>query len=412
MRIRSIEADNFKGFSSLQLDLEGKNAVIFGENGVGKSSVLEAINYLIWGVLFRLNNLQGTSYKSLNADLVRLGSKKLVLSMKLEFAGEEFDLEKSYEKALPGKGTSVKENKKHLDALVRSLSASPEDEKKPVPIFAYYGTDRSVLDIPQRVRQKHSFSKWTALERAAENALDFRTFFEWFREQDEIESKQIKERNDLSYRDPSLQQVKRAVAAMLDTVSDIKIELRPVRMCVVREGEEYRLDMLSDGEKCILTLFGDIARRLTLANPGVDDPLNGEGVVLIDELELHMHPSWQRKILTVLTQTFPNIQFIVTTHSPQILSEANESFRVFRLKKNGANDLYDTFGKSSGEILEAFMETGERPDVIQQIIDSVRSNMDKENYSAAETKLAELEKILSDSPEVTALRVALELALL
>ena len=412
MKIQSIETENFKGFASVKLDFEGKNAVIFGENGVGKSSVLEAINYLYWGVLYRLNNAQGTSFKSLQADLVRLGSNKLTLSMNLEYEGEDYKLEKSYEKALPGKGTSVKENRKQLDAMVRSLSASPENEDSSIPIFAYYGTDRSVLDIPQRIRQKHSFSKWTALERAADNTLDFRTFFEWFREQDEVELKQIRDRNNLSYRDPSLQQVKRAVAAMLDTVSDIKIELRPVRMCVVREGKEYSLDMLSDGEKCVLTLFGDIARRLTLANPCMEEPLNGEGVVLIDELELHMHPLWQRKILDALTQTFPNVQFIVTTHSPQILSEANKSFRVFRLKKNGECGAFDTFGKSSDEILEAFMDTTERTKTIDSSIALVYHYIDEGNYSAAETKLCELESIVRDSPEVTALRIALELALL
>lgn len=76
---------------------------------------------------------------------------------------------------------------------------------------------------------------------------------------------------------------------------------------------------LSDGEKCTLALFGDIARRLAIANPSLDDPLQGDGVVLIDELELHMHTSWQRKVISMLKKTFPNIQFIITTHSPQIL---------------------------------------------------------------------------------------------
>lgn len=72
---------------------------------------------------------------------------------------------------------------------------------------------------------------------------------------------------------------------------------------------------LSDGEKCTLALFGDIARRLAIANPSLDDPLQGDGVVLIDELELHMHTSWQRKVISMLKKTFPNIQFIITTRS-------------------------------------------------------------------------------------------------
>ena len=99
---------------------------------------------------------------------------------------------------------------------------------------------------------------------------------------------------------------------------------------------------LSDGEKCTLALFGDIARRLAIANPSLDDPLQGDGVVLIDELELHMHTSWQRKVISMLKKTFPNIQFIITTHSPQILGEVDHDLmfmlypgtdRIFRWYK-------------------------------------------------------------------------------
>ena len=94
---------------------------------------------------------------------------------------------------------------------------------------------------------------------------------------------------------------------------------------------------LSDGEKCTLALFGDIARRLAIANPSLDDPLQGDGVVLIDELELHMHTSWQRKVISMLKKTFPNIQFIITTHSPQILGEVDHDFNVYALSRNGSD---------------------------------------------------------------------------
>lgn len=91
--------------------------------------------------------------------------------------------------------------------------------------------------------------------------------------------------------------------------------------------------VFEDGEKCTISLFGDLARRMALANPGRENPLEGTGVVLIDELELHMHTSWQRKVLGVLKETFPNIQFIITTHSPQILGELDDKYNLVYLKK-------------------------------------------------------------------------------
>lgn len=104
---------------------------------------------------------------------------------------------------------------------------------------------------------------------------------------------------------------------------------------VVNKGSlTISVDLLSDGEKCTLALIGDLARRIALANPNRDNPLDGEGIVLIDEIELHMHPSWQRRVLGVLKRVFPNIQFIVTTHSPQILGEVDDNFNVYNLFLN------------------------------------------------------------------------------
>lgn len=104
---------------------------------------------------------------------------------------------------------------------------------------------------------------------------------------------------------------------------------------VVNKGSlTISVDLLSDREKCTLALIGDLARRIALANPNRDNPLDGEGIVLIDEIELHMHPSWQRRVLGFLKRVFPNIQFIVTTHSPQILGEVDDNFNVYNLFLN------------------------------------------------------------------------------
>jgi predicted ATP-binding protein involved in virulence len=92
-------------------------------------------------------------------------------------------------------------------------------------------------------------------------------------------------------------------------------------MTITKQGQELIINQLSDGEKCLLAMVGDLARRLAIANPSLPDPLQGSGVVLIDEIELHLHPKWQREIIPALTRTFPNCQFIVTTHSPQVISQ-------------------------------------------------------------------------------------------
>lgn len=85
-----------------------------------------------------------------------------------------------------------------------------------------------------------------------------------------------------------------------------------------------------------MALLGDLARRIAIANPYRENPMEGEGIVLIDEIELHMHPSWQRRILGVLKQLFPNVQFIITTHSPQVLGSVDNSYKIISLGDENA----------------------------------------------------------------------------
>lgn len=129
-------------------------------------------------------------------------------------------------------------------------------------------------------------------------------------------------------------------------------------MTVTKDDRELLVNQLSDGEKCLLAMVGDIARRLSIANPGLDDPLQGEGVILIDELELHLHPKWQRGIIPKLTETFPNCQFIVATHSPQIVSDVQPE-SIFILKSTDSGVIVEhpdhSFGRDSNQILEDLM---------------------------------------------------------
>lgn len=145
---------------------------------------------------------------------------------------------------------------------------------------------------------------------------------------------------------------------------------------------------LSDGEKCTLALFGDIARRLAIANPSLDDPLQGDGVVLIDELELHMHTSWQRKVISMLKKTFPNIQFIITTHSPQILGEVDHDFNVYALSRNGSDiqvvQTTGMFGMDSNSILEDKMETDSVSAIIKQKTEEMYSLLELKDFDGAE----------------------------
>lgn len=415
MRLTDLYVQHFKGFESLELHLNGKSSVLFGVNGVGKSTVLSAINYLLWPIINRLNSAQSNTFRSLNADVVHTGSKSMDLVAGLDMNGKHFALQKDYIKAQPGKRPVSVAQKDMYDSIVKEFVAAylPEGEPRNMPIFVNYGTNRSVLDIPLRIRNRHEFSQLGALERASESSLDFRTFFEWFRNQEDLENEIKTESRNLDYEDTSLKCVRTAVCAMLDGVSDLRVRRNPLRMTVQKNGLEIRVDNLSDGEKCTLALFGDLARRIAMANPKRENPLEGEGLVLIDEIELHMHPSWQRKILGALKATFPHIQFIITTHSPQVLSEADDSYNLFGLQQDTDNIIvepYKVYGWDSNGILHAVMDTPSRPASVERTFQSFNDALDKGCLEEAARILEQLKQTVApDDPELTACTIALDL---
>jgi predicted ATP-binding protein involved in virulence len=135
-------------------------------------------------------------------------------------------------------------------------------------------------------------------------------------------------------------------------------------MTVKKQGQELIVNQLSDGEKCSLAMVGDLARRLAITNPGLRNPLEGSAVVLIDEIELHLHPKWQREIIPALTRTFPNCQFIITTHSPQVISQVKpDGIYILEATPEGivAKQPESSFGRDSNRILEDLMDVSERP---------------------------------------------------
>lgn len=400
MRIQSIELTNYKIFKNQKFELNGKSTVIFGVNGTGKSTVLSAINHLnhIW--LNRLNPAQGKSFASFSDEIIFLGSSELYIKERIELNGISYPLSRFYQKMKKNQRKNAATYDKSLygqfiDAFEKKYLS---DEMENMPIFTYYGTNRSVLDIPDRIRKMHDFDKLSALERASENELDFRTFFEWYRDQETNEVIEAREQGSLSYVDPLLRCVRTAIEAMIGNVSNLRIKRNPVRMVVDKSEKELRVDLLSDGEKCTLAMFGDLARRLALANPSLENPLEGEGVVLIDEIELHMHPSWQRKVLRVLRETFPNIQFIVTTHSPQILGETDNNYNIFVLSETECvgcevDSIKRMDGYDSNMILEKYMNTDSKNAAVKALISNIYHLITQKQYEDAEILLDQLADI-------------------
>jgi predicted ATP-binding protein involved in virulence len=230
----------------------------------------------------------------------------------------------------------------------------------------------------------------------------FDAFYAWFREREDIENEE-RAQGKLDLKDPQLEAVRGAVAALLQDFSNLRIERKLRRMTVQKHGEILDVTQLSAGEKALLTLVSDLARRLALANPEARDPRLGEGVVLIDEIDLHLHPRWQRMLLPSLERTFPNCQFIVTTHSPQVISDVKPEC-IYLLERTQEGEIIArrpeaSFGLDSNRILEDLMGVDERPKRIKEQLLQFFRLIDEGKLDEAKALRRELEaEIGSDEP--------------
>lgn len=183
---------------------------------------------------------------------------------------------------------------------------------------------------------------------------------------------------------------------------EVKRVPRP-HMVLEKNGEFLSLDQLSDGEKGFITLVGDIARRLTIANPNMKNPLLGKGIVLIDEIDLHLHPNWQRRIVPQLIKIFPKCQFFISTHSPQVIGHVRPE-NVFLLMQSEEGIFCDkpqeTYGMSLDRIVELVMDDEARPQSIVDKLERLFECIERGKFKEAKEIVSVLKKDMPTDPEL------------
>ena len=412
MKIHSFELVNFRGIERMSLEFSAQTTALVGVNGVGKSSVLDALAISLSNLTARITG-QPTKARSMSMDDIRIGADfaRLSTTAEIVFSPPTFwavALNRKAGKHDPERSSDLHDLKKHTDLLDFNIEFCELVEQKiDLPLTVYYDVHRAVLDVPLRVREKPTASARAAYSDAlGHGGTDFKAFFIWFRTREDAENEVI--RDNPSHRDRDLSAVRHAIEQFTQ-FTDLRIRRKPaLRMTVKKAGTELNVLQLSDGERCMLALVGDLARRLSLLNTKREDPLQGEGVVLIDEIDLHLHPRWQRTVVASLERTFPNCQFIITTHSPQVIGElAADSVMLLKdgsLQGHAARAL----GLSSGEVLEELMEGTARNVDVDNELNRIRALLDKDNISNAKEHLAALQQKVGNIPEVQELQATIE----
>ncbi|MYD70625.1 MAG: AAA family ATPase [Acidobacteria bacterium] len=413
MKLTKVEIDNFRAIEQIHIPLDPSLTVLHGNNTLGKTSVLRAIAVGLSRIPEILPGVSGIDF--LDTD-VRLGESFAQVDLTTIDGHSWKRLRRIPDFLPPGpppddprlQGIHKPMEDEDLasetetigdytlkDDLAKLVRADREaNPPLDLPIVAFYDTDRAVLDVPEAwqnqagdvppdwinealrgfagsAKDLRTLSRYVALDGALTARAKYRQLLQWFRLKEDEELREQRNRRDFDHRQRDLSAVRRAIASMLDGVSEPHIDVRPLRFLVRqrvegRRPKQLEIGQLSDGQRAVLALAADLARRMADGNPHLEDPLNSEAIVLIDEVELHLHPSWQQRILDDLRRTFPNAQFIVSTHSPQVLTTVAPQHIVELAREDGRIVVGAaagwTFGAEAGDVLSVVMGVDERPD--------------------------------------------------
>ncbi|MBP6611493.1 MAG: AAA family ATPase [Paludibacter sp.] len=342
MTFNNLRINNFRSKELLEIKLGSKLTLLVGENGSGKTSILDAIALCLGAILTHLPKVSGISFKKNDlrqvnnhfAPYTRVGIETT--------AGIVWDRTERRDKSLKTAseipaGVGLQKLRKYLDEQIINPFNEGKDFK--LPVFSYYGVSRALLEVPLRRRDfPKSHQRFEALENSLNSVTRFKSAFVWFYNKENEEQRKQRELKDFDYKLPELETVRSAITTMFPNITEPHIMLNPLRFAVKIDGELMDITQLSDGYKTLLSLVIDLASRMALANPDMTNPLETQAIVLIDEIDLHLHPEWQRRVVSDLMQVFSNTQFILTTHSPYIVEAVNNNLQRFQIANMPIND--------------------------------------------------------------------------
>ena len=398
MKIKRLELANFRIFEQATFDFQPGMNLLIGINGVGKSSVLDALRML-------LSACVGLEDSRFATDDFTFGHN--CLAGELYFTNDSVYRARGKRPPPSDKGAPTGRTEKGWsgETLERALGILEK------PLAVYFSPLRAFL-TDKDMRERSTWSRAGeqpgayAAALSPSRKLQTREFGEWMSAQ-KLQSRA--EADPIATR--RLQVLQSVVSQFLENYT--RIEDGPIPMLLDRGENPLNIKQLSDGERGLLALVFDLAYYLSQANPKLEDPLqDGEAIVLIDELDLHLHPSWQRTVIEKLTTTFPNCQFIATTHSPQIIGECDPAGLILLTKEEGkvvvTQGGHQGFGLDSSWILEHLMGTAPRNVSVQIQINRVEDAIEEGNLQLARKHLADLQQTLhGDDDEVVRLEASI-----
>jgi predicted ATP-binding protein involved in virulence len=424
MKLKRLSLAHCGGFEQIDIDFEPDVTLIAGVNGVGKSTLLRALAVVLSRAMPEFTPSRSTPIYFTDDD-IHGDKSSLEVSVRLQIDGQTINagvqrLRSAEEKGdrfiLLRQAETTEETTDFVESLrARTLTGDLEAGMKETraalaklktaanpPLAVYFTPKRQLPGQPRTLPEAKPSDPSIAFGRALhDREVELREFMHWFRTQEKLGAANEPSRLKV------LNALRAVVSELVPEFTNLRIQEDPrLGFVVDKRGQPFYLHQLSDGERGLLALVFDLTRRLAIANPESDNPIaEGVALVLIDEIELHLHPKWQRDVLGRLRSVFKNCQFVATTHSPLVLGEVEARCVRFLEYQDGkviVTTPTEAYGMDANRILQELMDAPVRNRQMEAELRDLFELIDAEDFIRAREKIAALEMQLGEhEPELT-----------
>lgn len=417
MYFQSVRIQNYKAIKDMKIEFNSGINLLIGDNGVGKTSILEALTVALGGFL---SGIAGVSSKGILQSDVRIASSMIAdassgvqyitpvsIECVVNIDGKLYDWARTRENETGSSRTKI--TKRDITNFAGKMA---NDLNAELPLLSYMGTTRVSQprreDFGSRVKKKLDDRRCGYIG-CLDSSLDIKAIKAWCLKMEMVafsKNKPVEE----------YEAFKKLVASVMKGMLELDyfptISYSRVFEDIVysEDGSTLPISYLSAGYQSLLWMTMDIAYRMALLNPGHSSFEKSAGVVLIDELDMHLHPKWQWNVLGALETTFPRIQFIIATHSSIVISSCKKGKLILIDNRQNISCLENAYAYSIEDVVELRQGSLSIPKEIKKMVNQFDEAMNAERYDEAREIVREMElNYGEDNSEVKNAMLELEL---
>ncbi len=413
MVIQELVIENFKGIAHCVLQFQPGFNLLIGNNGAGKTSILEAASVALGGYIAGIDDV---ATRNFNQDEIRRSSRstgdgsythqyetpvKVTCKARLHGASMQWTRRKS----------SVKASRSTVEPrdICKIAARAARDPESVLPVLSYQSAARTWMQKREANENifGSQFDRTVGYRHCLEDASDPKSLVNWCAHMEHVSWQLEKPIGEY-------EAVKRALTTFMSVMNDgvvaqVRYEKRTGELSYLENGVYLPIRLLSAGYQSIIWMVLDIAYRMALLNPDLrEEAAQSPGVVLIDEMDMHLHPKWQWNIIGALQKTFPNVQFIAATHSPILIAACKDGNLIF-VEQDGAFSRGTDFGMEVNDVLTYTQGSSAMLPDVRAMLDHIYQLIDSEALECADRELDQAQALLgAQHPEVQKARMALE----